>query len=71
MSKVTPDMIISEVLRMDKGTVPIFLSNGLHCLGCPSATGESIEDACAIHGIDAEKLVKELNEYFESKESKQ
>jgi len=71
MSKVTPDMIISEVLRMDKGTVPIFINNGLHCLGCPSATGESIEDACAIHGIDAEKLVKELNEYFESKENKQ
>lgn len=67
MSKVTTDMIIADVLRMDRGTAPIFLSNGMHCLGCPSSSGESIEDACAIHGIDADKLVKELNEYLESK----
>lgn len=67
MAKVTPDMIIADVLKMDKGTVPIFLNNGLHCLGCPSAQGESIADACAIHGIDSEKLVKELNDYLEGK----
>ncbi len=67
MSKVTTDMIIADVLRLDRGTAPIFLSNGMHCLGCPSSSGESIEDACAIHGIDADKLVKELNEYLESK----
>jgi len=68
MAKVTRDMIIADVLRMDRGTVPIFLNNGLHCLGCPSSSGESIADACAIHGLDADKLVKELNEYFEKKE---
>jgi len=67
MVKITPDMIISDVLRIDRGTAPIFLNNGMHCLGCPSSSGESIEDACAIHGIDAEKLVKELNEYFAKK----
>ena len=68
MAKVTRDMIIADVLRMDRGTVPIFLNNGLHCLGCPSSSGESIEDACAIHGLDADKLVRELNEFFEKKE---
>lgn len=68
MVKITSDMIISEVLRIDRGTAPIFLNNGMHCLGCPSSSGESIEDACAIHGIDAQKLVKELNDYFASKE---
>ncbi len=68
MNKITPDMIISEVLSIDRGTAPIFLNNGMHCLGCPSSSGESIEDACAIHGIDAEKLVKELNDYFAKKE---
>jgi hybrid cluster-associated redox disulfide protein len=67
MQKVTPDMIIADVLKMDKGTIPIFLNNGMHCLGCPSSSGESIEDACSIHGIDANKLVKELNDYLESK----
>lgn len=70
MPKVTSDMIISEVLDMDKGTVPIFLNNGLYCLGCPSASGESIEDACEIHGLDCDKLVRELNEYLEKKEEK-
>nr|2K53_A Chain A, A3DK08 Protein [Acetivibrio thermocellus ATCC 27405] len=66
--KITKDMIIADVLQMDRGTAPIFINNGMHCLGCPSSMGESIEDACAVHGIDADKLVKELNEYFEKKE---
>ncbi len=68
MGKITSDMIIAEVLRIDRGTAPIFLNNGMHCLGCPSSSGESIEDACAVHGIDSKKLVKELNEYFDKKE---
>lgn len=66
MTKVTKDMIISDVLNMDRGTTPIFLNAGMHCLGCPSASGESIEDACEVHGIDADKLIEELNKYFES-----
>jgi hybrid cluster-associated redox disulfide protein len=61
MPKVTKDMIISDVLRMDRGTAPIFMNSGMHCLGCPSSSGESIEDACAIHGIDADKLIEDLN----------
>jgi hybrid cluster-associated redox disulfide protein len=69
MSQVTKDMIISDVLKMDKGTVPIFLNSGMHCLGCPSSSGESIEDACAIHGIDADILVEELNKFFDRKKS--
>lgn len=68
MTKVTSDMVIMDVLNMDKQTAAIFINNGMHCLGCPSASGESIEDACAVHGIDAQKLVDELNEYFENKE---
>jgi hybrid cluster-associated redox disulfide protein len=67
MAKVTPDMIIADVLKMDKGTIPIFLNAGMHCLGCPSASGESIADACMVHGIDADKLIKELNDYLEKK----
>ena len=63
MARVTLDTIIADVLRMDRGTAPIFMKSGMYCLGCPSASAESIADACAVHGIDAEKLVKELNEY--------
>jgi len=67
MAQVTKDMIISDILKMDKGTIPIFLNSGMHCLGCPSSSGESIEDACAIHGIDADELVRKLNDYLASK----
>lgn len=68
MSKITKNMTISDVLKLDRGTVPILMNNGMHCVGCPSAAGESIEQACAVHGIDADKLVKELNEYLEKKD---
>lgn len=68
MSKVTKDMIISDILKLDRGTVPILLNIGMHCLGCPSSSGESLEDACAIHGVNADEVVKELNEYLEKKQ---
>ena len=67
MAKVTKDTIILDVLRMDEGTAPFFLEIGMHCLGCPSASGESIEMACAVHGVDANELVDKLNAYLESK----
>ena len=66
MTKITKDMIIADVLRMDRGTAPIFMRHGLHCLGCPASSMESIEDAAAVHGMDADTLIKDLNEYFES-----
>ncbi len=68
MAKVTKDMIIADILRLDRGTVPILLGIGMHCLGCPSSSGESLEDACAVHGVDVDKVVKELNDYLESKQ---
>lgn len=64
MTTITKDMIIADVLSMDRGTVPIFFKNGLHCLGCVMASGESIEEACAVHGIDVDTLVLELNQFF-------
>jgi hybrid cluster-associated redox disulfide protein len=67
MAQVTKDMIISDILKLDKGTIPILLNSGMHCLGCPSSSGESLEDACAIHGIDADELVKKLNNYLATK----
>ncbi|MGI6122898.1 MAG: DUF1858 domain-containing protein [Acetivibrionales bacterium] len=67
MAKVTKDSIIMDVLMMDKGTAPIFIKHGMHCLGCPSSSGESIEDACAVHGINAENLINELNAFFDAR----
>ena len=68
---VSKDMIISEVLGMDQGTTPIFFKNGLHCLGCVMASGETIEEACMVHGINCDSLIAELNEFFQSKESQE
>ena len=55
--KVTKQSIIGDVLDMDQATAVFFLEIGMHCLGCPSARGESIEMACAVHGTDADALV--------------
>ncbi len=60
-------MSIGQVLKLDRGTAPIFMQFGMHCLGCPHATAESLEMACAAHGVDADELVQKLNAYFEGK----
>lgn len=67
MAQITKDMTIAEALRIDRGTAPIFMQFGMHCLGCPSATGESIEDASAVHGIDVDALIEALNDYLQNK----
>mgnify|MGYP000926758518 FL=1 len=67
MVKITKDDIIMDVLMMDRGTAPIFIKHGMHCLGCPSSSGESIGEACAVHGIDANKLIDDLNAFFETR----
>jgi hybrid cluster-associated redox disulfide protein len=66
-NQVTPDMVIGDVLAMDRGTASIFFNNGLHCIGCPSSSGESLEDACEVHGLDCDDLIQELNEYLAGK----
>ena len=68
MQKVTKDTIIMDVLKIDVETAPFFLEIGMHCLGCPSASGESIEQACAVHGTDADALVEKINAFLASKE---
>lgn len=60
-------MSIGDVLKLDKATAPIFMQFGMHCLGCPHATAESIEDASAVHGVDADELVQSLNAHFAAK----
>ena len=62
--EVTKDTIIGEVLDYDVETAQFFFEIGMHCLGCPSARGESIEMACAVHGTDADELIKKINEFL-------
>ncbi len=59
---ITKDMTVAEVLKAKPQTGKVFLSKGMHCLGCVIAQGETVEQAAEVHGIDVEQLVKELNE---------
>lgn len=60
--EITKDTIIGDILDVAPQTAPIFLSIGMHCLGCPSSRGETVEEACAVHGIDVDKLLAVVNE---------
>lgn len=64
---ITKDMLITEVLEIDRNTAPILMNAGMHCLGCAMAHMESIEQACAVHGIDVDALIDQLNDYLVSK----
>ena len=61
MAQITKDTIIGDILDIAPETAPIFLSIGMHCLGCPSSRGETVEEACMVHGVDADELLVELN----------
>ncbi len=63
-TQITKDMIIGQILQIDKGVIPILMNSGMHCLGCPSSQMESIGEACMVHGIDADELVGRLNDYL-------
>ncbi len=62
--QITKDTLIGDILTMDPTTAPYFLEMGMHCLGCPSARGESLEQACMVHGVDADELVEKINTHL-------
>ena len=67
LTEITKDMTIDDILDADRETVPFFLEMGMHCLGCPASRGETVEDACAVHGVDADELVNKINEFLKNK----
>ena len=64
---VTKESLIGDVLNADVETARFFFEIGMHCLGCPASRGESIADACAAHGTNADELVEKLNAHFAGK----
>lgn len=64
---ITKQTKIGEILDADREVAPFFLNMGMHCLGCPSARNETIEQACMVHGVDADDLVEEINAYLATK----
>ena len=64
---VTKKTLIGDILDYDVETARFFFEIGMHCLGCPHSRGESIEEACAVHGTDADELVEKINSYLATK----
>ena len=59
---ITKDTIIGDILTIAPQTAPLFLGIGMHCLGCPSSRGETVEQACMVHGVDCDALLAKVNE---------
>ena len=67
MATVNKDMTIAEMIQIDTGIIPILMDAGMHCVGCPSAQGESLEEAAMVHGMDSDALINQINEYLADK----
>ena len=63
--KITKDMIIADIIKVDENLIPVLLNAGMHCVGCPSSLGETLEEAAEVHGIDADELCDLLNEFVD------
>ena len=60
MAEITKEMTIGEILRVNPDVAPVLMNAGMHCLGCPSAQGESLEEAAMVHGMDIEDLMTKI-----------
>ena len=70
VKQVTRETIIGDILDMDQTTAPYFMEIGMHCLGCPASRGETIEEACEVHGVDCDELIGKLNEHLAAKKAR-
>lgn len=66
---INKDMIIADMLKIDPGIAAILMASGMHCIGCPSAQGETLDEAAMVHGMNADELVVNVNEYLDKKEA--
>lgn len=67
VSQITKSTTIGEVLAIDENLAAVLMASGMHCVGCPSSQGESVEEAAFVHGMNADELVGKLNEYLATK----
>lgn len=66
--KITKDMTIGEIIRINQGLIPVLMAGGMHCVGCPSSQMETLEEAAMVHGIETDLLLTRLNAYLEALE---
>lgn len=70
MATITKETIIGDILDIAPQTAPLFMAIGMHCLGCPASRGETVEEACMVHGIDVDELLAELNKQVAADDAK-
>lgn len=68
VQRIEKDMIIADMIEMDDSIIPVLLNIGMHCIGCASSLGETLEDAAYVHGLDPDDLCEMLNEYIGASE---
>ena len=64
MRKISKDMIIADLVTIDPNIVVILMRAGMHCIGCPAAQAETLEEAAMVHGLDVDLLVDQINDYL-------
>jgi hybrid cluster-associated redox disulfide protein len=62
MATITKDMTIAQAISVDQNIIPVLLDIGMHCLGCPSAQAETLEEAAMVHGLDPEELMDRIHD---------
>ena len=67
MTEITKETIIGDILDVCPDTAPFFLEMGMHCLGWPASRGESVVEACMVHGVNADELVDKINAFIAQK----
>lgn len=65
--EITKQTTMGEMLDYDRGIAEILMQSGMHCVGCPASIGESLEEACMVHGIDADTVLKSIQDYLANK----
>lgn len=68
--EITKQTTMGDMIEYDRGIAVILMEAGMHCVGCPASIGESLEDACQVHGLDSDKVLKDIQDYLASKNEK-
>lgn len=65
--EITKNSVIGDMLEFDRGIAVVLMESGMHCVGCPASVGETLEEACMVHGMDADVVLKSIQEYLATK----
>ena len=68
--EITKQTTMGDMIEFDRGIAVILMEAGMHCVGCPASIGESLEEACQVHGLDSDKVLKDIQDYLASKDEK-